>query len=78
MAISAPDESTRWRCSRCGNLTRFDVIRSVRSQQYWHFDLGGEVEIEQQAAMADDIESVTCRWCGASDAIELVPRAADA
>ena len=78
MAISAPDESTRWRCARCGNLTRFDVVRSTRAQQYWHFDLGGEVEVEQQSLLHDDIESVTCRWCGATDAVEIVPRAADA
>lgn len=78
MVISVPDSSTRWRCSRCGNLTRFDVVRSTRSRQYWHFDLGGTPAIEDSEALQDDLESVTCRWCGAADAIEVVPRAADA
>lgn len=77
MAI-IPDEATRWRCSRCGNLTRFDVVRTTRSLQYWHFDLGGTPVIEEEQPLHDEIESVTCRWCGASDAVEIVPRAGDA
>lgn len=76
--ISAPDDSTRWRCTRCGNLTRFDVVRSTRARQYWHVDLAGTPTIEESEMLRDEIESVTCRWCGASDGIELVPRAADA
>ena len=67
----------RWRCSRCGNLTRFDVVRSTRSKQYWHFDLGGSVTIEEEAALVDDIEKVTCRWCGADDSVDEVPRVDD-
>jgi len=77
VAITAPDDSTRWRCARCGNLTRFDVVRSTRSRQYWHVDLAGNPEIEESQALRDDIESVTCRWCGATDAIEVVPRATE-
>jgi len=75
VAITAPDETTRWRCARCGNLTRFDVVRSTRARQFWHFDLGGAVTIEDQEAMRDEIETVTCRWCGAADTIELIARA---
>ena len=46
--IESPDRMTRWRCSRCGNLTRFDVLRLRRAKEYWHFDLGGEVSVEDQ------------------------------
>jgi hypothetical protein len=72
-----PDEATRWRCARCGNLTRFDVVRSTRSRQYWHFDLAGTPVIEEEHSLRDEVESVTCRWCGAADAVEVVPRAGD-
>ena len=72
-----PDRMTRWRCSRCGNLTRFDVLRSRRAKEYWHFDLGGEVSVEDQEVLHDDIEEVRCRWCGATDTVEIV-RAGDA
>jgi hypothetical protein len=78
VAITAPNETTRWRCSRCGNLTRFDVVRSTKAKQYWHFDLGGEHTVETEEAVRDEIESVSCRWCGANDSVELVPRAGDA
>ena len=78
VAIESPDRMTRWRCSRCGNLTRFDVLRSRRAKEYWHFDLGGEVSVEDQEVLHDDIEEVRCRWCGATDTVEIVPRAGDA
>jgi RNase P subunit RPR2 len=74
VAISAPDSTTRWRCARCGNLTRFDVVRSTRSAQYWHFDLAGEVSVEEENLVEDEIQSVTCRWCGATDTVELIER----
>lgn len=77
MAISAPDSSTRWRCARCGNLTRFDVVRSTRSRQYWHFDLAGEVDVAEESIDTDEILSATCRWCGATDSVELIARVDD-
>ena len=67
-----PDE--RWRCGACGNLTRFDVARSRRTVEFWHVDLAGNVEVEDTEVRGEAIESVTCRWCGRSDAIEIVAR----
>lgn len=76
MSIALPDSSTRWRCTRCGNLTRFDVVSSTRESQYWHFDLSGDHTIEQTTVLSGGIESVTCRWCSGADTVELIPRAA--
>jgi hypothetical protein len=75
VALSLPDPQTRWRCGGCGNLTRFDVTRSLRSTEYWHFDLSGEYQVEERTVDIENVESVTCRWCGRRDAIELVSRA---
>ncbi len=75
MAVSLPDESSRWRCGGCGNLTRFDVTRRRRTTEYWHFDLAGEVEVEDTEVLSEDVETVRCRWCGRDDAIELIARA---
>ncbi len=75
MALSIPDDGHRWRCGACGNLTRFDVTRSRRTTEYWHFDLAGEHTIEETALRAEDVERVSCRWCGRADAIETVSRA---
>ena len=58
-----------------GNLTRFDVVRSRRTTEFWHFDLSGEHSVEDTEVNAEVVESVTCRWCGRDDAIELVSRA---
>ena len=58
-----------------GNLTRFDVSRVRRTTEFWHFDLAGEHEIEDTDVHDETVESVTCRWCGRSDAVEVVARA---
>jgi len=72
-----PDTITgdqRYRCTGCGNLTRFDVTRTLRTTEFWHFDLAGDYRVEETDLHAETVESVTCRWCGRSDAIELVAR----
>lgn len=75
MALSLPDDTQRWRCAGCGNLTRFDVTRTRRTTEYWHFDLGGDHRVEETELRAEDVEQVACRWCGRTDAIETVSRA---
>jgi hypothetical protein len=72
--LAEPDDRHRWRCAACGNLTRFDVVRSRRTAEFWHLDLAGRSEIEESSTLQSAIESVTCRWCGRSDAIEVVER----
>jgi hypothetical protein len=75
MPVPLPDSTTRWRCGGCGNLTRFDVSRTRRTTEFWHFDLAGQHEIEHTDVQNEIVETVTCRWCGRDDAIELVSRA---
>jgi hypothetical protein len=74
VAIPAPTSNTRWRCTLCGNLTRFDVTRTTRAAEYVHVDLAGEARVEEREVLADSIEHVTCRWCNAVDQVELVDR----
>ena len=75
MSVPLPDEARRWRCAGCGNLTRFDVTRSRRTTEYWHFDLAGDHRVEETEVRDETVETVACRWCGRTDAIELVSRA---
>jgi hypothetical protein len=75
VAVSLPDASSRWRCGGCGNLTRFDVTRQRRTTEFWHFDLAGGYAVEDTEVESEVVEQVTCRWCGRSDAIEVVSRA---
>ena len=76
MAIAAPgpDDTTRWRCRHCGNLTRFDVTRTSRVVEFLHFDLAGAVSVEDTEVLSDQVEKVRCRWCDAVDSVDLVAR----
>ena len=74
MTPDIPDVGHRWRCAGCGNLTRFDVTRTRRTTEFWHFDLAGDHRVEETEVRAESVEQVTCRWCGRSDAIEVVAR----
>lgn len=69
-----PDERHRWRCNHCGNLTRFDVVRTMRTREFWHCDLAGVPAVEERQILDEALESVTCRWCSSADTVELVDR----
>ncbi|WP_179646793.1 hypothetical protein [Spinactinospora alkalitolerans] len=76
MSISVPTGKRRWRCAQCGNLTRFDVTRTVRSRDYLHFDLSGASRVEESEVLGETVEQVRCRWCDAVDSVEVVDRPA--
>jgi hypothetical protein len=61
---------TRYRCSACGNKTRFDVEETKRVRSFLHFTLGGEASVEEEEVLERTIERVVCRWCGSAAAIE--------
>ncbi len=69
-----PDAQSRWRCAHCGNLTRFDVVRSTRTREFWHLSMAGEPAVDEREVLAETVEQVVCRWCGAQDRVEIVPR----
>ncbi len=74
MPVPLPTQTTRWRCTQCGNLTRFDVTRSSRTVEYVHLDLTGVPAVEEREVVSDTVESVRCRWCNTADQVELVDR----
>lgn len=71
--LTSPLEpGTRYRCGACGNLTRFDVETRERVRRFWHLDLGGAGRVEHEEHLEVTVDSVACRWCGATDAVEVV------
>jgi hypothetical protein len=62
----------RYRCTACGNLTRFDVTVTRRTRAFHHYTLGGEVVVEEERVLAENVEDVSCRWCGNGRAVEVV------
>jgi hypothetical protein len=66
--------TTRYRCTACGNLTRFDVTSTRRTRAFWHYTVGGELHVEEEQVLDAVVEAVVCRWCSASGAaIEELP-----
>lgn len=63
---------TRYRCSACGNLTRFDVTTTRQTKAFHHFTLGGELEVEEEEVLQESVDAVACRWCGNGAAVEVV------
>ena len=76
MPVPSPTSTTRWRCTVCGNLTRFDVTRTTRAREYVHLDLAGAPTIEEREVLNETVEHVTCRWCNTIDQVELIDRPA--
>jgi hypothetical protein len=63
-------QAQQFRCSACGNLTRFDVTVTRRVMEFRHFSVGGDLTIESTEVLDEHVERVECRWCRASgDAI---------
>ncbi len=69
---SNTETPVRYRCSACGNLTRFDVVTSRRTKAFHHYSVGGDLTVEEEDVLDEKVEEVTCRWCGHGDAVEVV------
>ena len=61
---------TRFRCTACANVTRFDVVTSRRTKAFHHFTVGGDLSVEEVEVLDEQVESVSCRWCGHGRAVE--------
>jgi DNA-directed RNA polymerase subunit RPC12/RpoP len=72
---AAVDAVARYRCTACGNLTRFDVTVTRRTREFHHYTLGGDLVVEDEVVLAETVEEVACRWCGSSRAVEALAAA---
>ncbi len=58
----------RYRCTACGNLTRFDVVEARRTRSFFHYTIGGDLAVDETEVIEHTVEAVTCRWCGGTGA----------
>ena len=65
----------RYRCTACGNVTRFDVTTTRRTRGFHHYTVGGELTVEDEELLSEVVDSVVCRWCGPGAAVEPVDAA---
>lgn len=66
----------RFRCTACGNLTRFDVVLTRRTRAFHHYTVGGELSVEDEVVLDERVDEVSCRWCGTGEHVEVVHGAA--
>jgi hypothetical protein len=62
----------RYRCTACGNLTRFDVVETTTVRSFHHFTVGGDLTVESPETIRHTVESVDCRWCGHGRSVEII------
>jgi hypothetical protein len=65
-------DAVRYRCTLCGNLTRFDVVERKRSRSFYHYTLGGLLSVDEEEILEREVEEVRCRWCNTSSNVEEV------
>jgi hypothetical protein len=63
---------SRYRCTACGNLTRFDVVTSRRTRAFHHYTVGGDLSVEDEDVLDEVVEDVSCRWCGSGASVEIL------
>lgn len=62
----------RYRCAACGNRTRFDVTMTRRTRSFHHYTVGGELTVEATEVLSEELEDVSCRWCGTGRSVEVL------
>ena len=66
---------SRFRCTACGNVTRFDVTTTRTARAFHHYTVGGELTVEEEQVITEVIDAVSCRWCGNGNAVEVASEA---
>jgi DNA-directed RNA polymerase subunit RPC12/RpoP len=64
--------AARYRCTACGNLTRFDVMTDRRTRAFHHYSVGGTLSVEEEQVVSEEVVEVQCRWCGHGRSIETL------
>jgi hypothetical protein len=70
--VTADQSPARYRCTACGNLTRFDVTVTRTERAFHHYSIGGELHVDERDVLAETIDDVSCRWCGHGRAVERI------
>ncbi len=71
-AATTAGSAARYRCAACGNLTRFDVVTTRKTKAFHHYSVGGELTVEEVEVLAENVDEVTCRWCGNGKSVEVL------
>ena len=61
--------ASRYRCTACGNLTRFDVTTTRKVRAFHHYTVGGELQVEDVEVLIESVDEVACRWFGTGQSV---------
>ncbi len=67
--MSDPSTPPRYRCTACGNLTRFDVTSTRRTRAFHHYSVSGQLDVQDEVVLGEVLEDVSCRWCGNGESV---------
>jgi hypothetical protein len=70
--VGPSQRQSRYRCTACGNLTRFDVVTDRRARSFHHYSVGGELSVEDVEVLSESVVEVSCRWCGHGRSVEML------
>jgi hypothetical protein len=70
--MSAANGVVRYRCTGCGNLTRFDVTVTRTERAFHHYTVGGDLHVEEEEVLSEHVDAVSCRWCGHGRSVERI------
>jgi hypothetical protein len=65
-------DPTRYRCTTCGNLTRFDVTVTSTTRSFHHYSVAGDLTVEESETLSERVDAVECRWCGPTGTVEAL------
>jgi ribosomal protein L44E len=63
------DDVGRYRCSHCGNKTRFDIFERLERRVFAHYDLAGQMNVDEEETISRIVLRVVCRWCDRDDGV---------
>ena len=64
------NEPGPFRCTHCGNKTRFDLHETVSRRRYAHYGLDGVLaSIDEEETESYTLHRVVCRWCNSTDGV---------
>jgi hypothetical protein len=50
-------------------------VTDRRTSAFYHYNVGGELTIEDEHVLSEEVVEVTCRWCGHGRAVEVLSAA---
>ncbi len=48
------------------------MVTDRRTRAFHHYSVGGELQVEEEQILSEDVVEVSCRWCGHGRQVEVL------